>query len=440
MQNRSNINVSHNLILIGFQYYEKLVRNRPKHLLFLILFSFSTLVANSQNRVENFNGKMFVRVDTNWHLFENTGNNGSPKLTPIDGNVISAKLKPNLRNNTEAIRVAQDLNLSFLRLNIAGWADFYLPNSADYFDLANGLKNHVSISDVDINYFMTLANVNDPLATCTTGATSLSCQWAIANRGLQDTWDDFNYGNKVNTQGPIVAIFDTGLDITHPDIGPGTGANSHSNLWQNVPEVNGTPGIDDDNNNIVDDKYGAYFTGTGQFPGQVANEFITDDYFAAPSHGTHVSGIVAAKTNNGVGIAGVAGGNNLQGARIMTLKVFGPQVTNQTSSATLDDAIYYAVLNKAKILNFSLFTQPTQQLNNALNFAANAGCFLVAASGNVQDDEDERRAKNGVGWFPANHPRVFGVGNGGGSVLAGGQTFSVSITSFYGDHTDICAR
>ena len=123
----------------------------------------------------------------------------------------------------------------------------------------------------------------------------------------------------------IVAVLDTGVDKTHPDLQGG--------FWTNAGEIAGN-GIDDDGNGFIDDVEG------WNFPGN--NNLIFDDH----GHGTHVSGIVAARTDNGIGIAGVAGG-----VTIMPVDVFGGGIGTY---ADLIEAIVYATDNGADVINMSL--------------------------------------------------------------------------------------
>ncbi len=127
-------------------------------------------------------------------------------------------------------------------------------------------------------------------------------QWHYNNTGqkggtvgrdihLEEAWEIEKGDSRV-----IVVINDNGLDTTHPDL--------IGNLWVNEGEIPGN-GIDDDNNGYIDDIHGYNFIGdSGNIPSK--------------EHGTHVAGTVAAETNNGIGVAGVAGGTgNNDGVRLM---------------------------------------------------------------------------------------------------------------------------
>ncbi len=100
----------------------------------------------------------------------------------------------------------------------------------------------------------------------------------------------------------VVAIVDGGIDIQHEDL--------KDNLWVNKNEIPGN-GIDDDNNGYIDDVNGYNF---------VDNSGV----IVAHDHGTHVAGTVAARSNNGKGICGIAGGDGSShsGARLMSCQIF----------------------------------------------------------------------------------------------------------------------
>ena len=87
----------------------------------------------------------------------------------------------------------------------------------------------------------------------------------------------------------IIGVTDNGVDIDHVDL--------VANIWVNTGEIAGN-GIDDDSNGYIDDVNGWDFINNNNDP----NPNSTAD-----DHGTHVSGIAAGRTDNGIGIAGVAG-------------------------------------------------------------------------------------------------------------------------------------
>ncbi|ELR71582.1 hypothetical protein C900_02497 [Fulvivirga imtechensis AK7] len=104
----------------------------------------------------------------------------------------------------------------------------------------------------------------------------------------------------------VISIHDGGIDVDHTDIA--------DNMWINLAELNGTPGIDDDGNGYIDDIYGYNLADN-------TGNILADD------HGTHVAGTVAAVNNNNIGVAGVAGGSGSgDGARLMSCQVFGNSI------------------------------------------------------------------------------------------------------------------
>ena len=153
-------------------------------------------------------------------------------------------------------------------------------------------------------------------------------QWALDNTGQEggivdadidapEAWD-ITTGNK----DLLVAVLDTGIDATHPDL---------KNIWSNRREASGKQGEDDDGNGYIDDVSGFNFLGN--------NANVADDVY----HGTYVAGIIGASSNNGVGIAGVSWNVSL-----MICKVANRDGVNLDAAVA---AVQYATAMGAKIIN-----------------------------------------------------------------------------------------
>ena len=163
--------------------------------------------------------------------------------------------------------------------------------------------------------------------------------------------------------GIVVAVIDSGVDYNHPDLTGNIWSNSGENGVDAAGRNKASNGLDDDGNGFVDDFRGWDFVNNDNDP-------IDDN-----NHGTHISGLVAAK-KDGVGITGVA-----PTAKIMPLKIL-----DRSGSGKIRDeiaAINYAVANGAKIVNVSL---GGLQLNdpelNAIRAAEAKGVTVISAAGN----------------------------------------------------------
>lgn len=116
-------------------------------------------------------------------------------------------------------------------------------------------------------------------STQTTPDDYSATMWGLANIEAPGAWTVSTGDSTV-----VVAVLDSGLDGTHPDLAP--------NLWTNPGEIAGN-GVDDDNSGRVDDLHGWDFAAN--------NAAIIDN----DGHGTHVSGTIGATGNNGQGVTGV---------------------------------------------------------------------------------------------------------------------------------------
>ena len=190
----------------------------------------------------------------------------------------------------------------------------------------------------------------------------------LARLGVEEAWSLTEGDPRV-----VVAVVDTGVDCSHPDLA--------GRCWVNEDEIPGN-GVDDDHNGYVDDHAGWNFV--------VENGDTQDVHH----HGTHVAGILAADINNGEGIAGIAGKTT-----IMPLVVFAPNGTG--TYYDLIRAILYAVDNGARVINLSLgATTYSRGEALAVAYAHRKGAVLVAAAGNNGFDRV---------FYPAAHPQVIGV-------------------------------
>ncbi|MCD4779477.1 MAG: S8 family serine peptidase [Candidatus Omnitrophica bacterium] len=174
----------------------------------------------------------------------------------------------------------------------------------------------------------------------------------------------------------IVAVVDTGLLYTHPDI---TGR-----MWTNTQETAGN-GIDDDGNGYVDDVNGWDFTTCASWGEILCDEPKPpdNDPLDGNGHGTHVSGTIAAIGNNSMGIIGVA-----PQAKIMPLKALNDEGDGTFSE--LAEAILYALNNGAQVINNSWgCTSPCSSVpttENAVQAAYLMGVTVVFSAGNANDD------------------------------------------------------
>jgi subtilisin family serine protease len=159
--------------------------------------------------------------------------------------------------------------------------------------------------------------------------------------------------------GVRVAVVDSGIDTTHPDLA-----------------------------------------------GQVAinRNFVSGRPMAAEQHGTGVAGIIAARAGNGIGLAGIAPGAKLLGLRACW------QTPGKTlcDSFSLAKALYFAIDQKAQIINMSLSGPDDRLLRQLLKVAMGKGETVVAAFDRTQ----------GNGGFPASLPGVIAVSD---SSLAGSR-------------------
>lgn len=241
-------------------------------------------------------------------------------------------------------------------------------------------------------------------------------QWALNNTGQSglagaDISAPEGWGYTTGDANVVVAILDTGVQYTHPDLA--------ANMWNDPnadPNGDGTAGLY--GYDIAGALAGAYDPDGDPKPSENAE-------IGARTHGTHVAGIVGAVGNDSNGITGVCWKVSL-----MAVKVFA----DDSESALTSDLVLgvaYAVSKGANVINASLGHQGSGDtaFYNAISNANNSNVVFVAAAGNNSSNNDS------LSFYPANYnlPNVI-------SVMATNDSDNVAYYSNYGATTvDIAA-
>ena len=226
-------------------------------------------------------------------------------------------------------------------------------------------------------------------------------QWNLTSMNMSRAWQIERGEPSV-----IIAVVDSGIQVNHPDI--------ENQLWHNSGEIPSN-GIDDDNNGYVDDIIGWDFSDAPSLNGLGDWKTRDNQPYDETGHGTQVSGIIAAETDNGIGIAGIT-----PNCRIMTLRAGfriggGSFLQNDDVAA----AIVYAADNGADVINLSLGdTVNAFLIRDAIEYAYNRGCLLIAAAGNSSDP---------YSLYPAALPNVISVAALDRDLQLGGSNFGSSV-------------
>lgn len=264
--------------------------------------------------------------------------NDGKRIWEVNPEFITVKYKENTTPE-EINDLIQKWKLKVLRSNKRGYVDLSVPDGLDPIELALELQeSNLTVIVIPCTFGKMCGTPNDP---------NFSSQWFHQRIDTPETWE-------IETGGPsaVVAVLDQDIDTDHPDLN-GVIISSTSFTWPGEPRI----------------------------------------------HATEVIGIIAANTNNDTGVAGVAGGwHPSDGASILHYQI---TALGKPVSAIVDDAIDQAVADGADIINMSFGCLQYQDIIDAIADAYNAGVFLVAATGN--DDEDTI-------LFPASSSYVFAVG------------------------------
>ena len=254
-----------------------------------------------------------------------------------------------------------------------------LPEEKTYktMQLVERLKALDEVEYAEPNYKMYITDAE--IAGSFLGNPYVTQQWYLDSYGVKQLW------NKpiVNPTRPVIAIIDTGVDLTHPDLAP--------NLWTNAAEAEGEANYDNDGNGFKGDVHGWDF---------INNTGNVKDF---NMHGTHVAGIAAA-ANNGIGIVGA-------NPRALIMPISVMQSDGSGDVATIVKGIDYAVANGATVLNLSLGSYANSRaLRQSLERAYQTAVIVAAAGNDGMQILPVCKPREPYGpMFPAAYSFVLGV-------------------------------
>ena len=310
------------------------------------------------------------------------------RLTAHNGAVFSDNLSLNQILTKYSVLQAENLFNEKARQEYPDWKKVYkleLPSDKSIRSFLNELNKNEAIEWAEPNYALKIYYTpNDSL---------LQQQWGLFRIGMPQAWEVETGDSLV-----LVGVIDTGVDYLHADL--------QGQLWVNTPEdLNGNRmldeadinGLDEDGNGYIDDVIGWDFTDAPNFPD--GGDYLEPDNNPMDEypggHGTPVSGIIAAATNNRVGMAGVA-----PGVRLMALRA--GTASGYLEEDDIAEAIVYAVQNGCKVVNMSFGDVVYSHLiKDAVVYGTNQGVLFIASAGN---------SGNSVLNYPASYDETISVG------------------------------
>ena len=230
---------------------------------------------------------------------------------------------------------------------------------------------------------------------------SYPVQWGLVSSGASAVWPRAGALNAGTTV--LVGIVDTGVNLTHPDLVSRLAPNS---TW----------GRCDSGTCLA---YNAGNSATWPNDGD--------------GHGSHVAGIVAAATNNGVGVAGVAGDRPVQIVPVQVLDANGSG-TDEGVVAGID----WAVSKGVKVINLSIGGGESQADKDAIDAAAIAGVVFVTSAGNCGGAS---WSLNGCSMMnDADWPAAYaGTSAGAGKLIPVAATSSTGVVAEFSSQTSYVA-
>lgn len=316
-----------------------------------------------------------------------------------ESNKLFLKIKNNVEINLE--KKNDEAWTSFLKkhnilkiskvFRIVEMNQYYLIETKDNVDLAKLILEFKQFEFIEFSERVPIYKLfftpNDP---------QYSNQWNLAKIQADLAWNINLGSNSIK-----IAVIDDGFLLNHEDL---------SSKWHINPNEIPNNNIDDDNNGYIDDWRGWDAADNDKDPSAFNP---TNSYF---THGTHVAGIVAASTNNSLGIASI--GYN---CKLIPVKI-GNDATSSLSGAYL--GVEYAIVSGAQVMNMSWGGSGFSATYQALfNLAKSKGMVCVAAAGN---------SSTSMPMYPAAYNNVI-------SVASSTSTDALSSFTNYGSTIDVTA-
>ena len=256
----------------------------------------------------------------------------------IDENFVLARLK----NGGTKVRG----NVKVMRYHPYGMLEISVPKNVPIEEFVKSLEKSGDYEYIEYDTFlMPCMSVNDSY---------YNQQWGLNSIHVQDAWEMTSGLPSVK----VAVIDDEGFEYNHPDLNYGIDSFSNINVSEGV------------------------------------NYVSPNDSTPEGSHGTMIAGIICAKTNNTIGISGIAGGNNSGGVKVI------PYRSKKKSQAI--SAIYNAISKGVKVINLSFSCDESSEFNQAINSAYDNGITIVCSAGNDPYSQIV---------YPASHELTIAVGS-----------------------------
>jgi len=326
-------------------------------LLFVFLFPFNVFSIERDNIEENYYvpGEIIVKYKDS--IIE--GKRTSSVSSVDNKNDIQKKEKVFNSPNKEAKTRTADIESKKNRPSLDSVYKLTFPKDADLEKIIREYKEDPNIEYAHLNYLATLQTTtpNDP---------GFASQWGLKKIEATEAWNI-----DTGSEDLIVAVIDTGIDYNHPDLA--------ENMWD------GTDCLDVNGDYLGECIHGYDFYGED-------GEDEDNDPIDGHGHGTHVSGIISAVTDNNLGVAGVS-----WNSKLMAIKMFSDSGVGTGDTTVAANAIYYAVQNGAKIIsnswtylgpeNSAVPLEKITLVKDAIDYANSKGCLVIFAAGNENSSD-----------------------------------------------------